>query len=268
MKFIVVWDKAEGGIILYSIGDVVQFGIWPQKGPVATPVEWYVIQVAEQRILLLSRYILDVSTYNEEWRESGIRRWLNSDFYDAAFSDEEKSRIQETVLLNDSSVFFEVETEFGGKWPASLIRERNSPTRDRVFILEAKDILTDEDPYSYNRNAVIPTVEEYDEQFFCNHPFASVSGAPSLYDFRDHLPDSILVTTLTENAEKHQSGAQNKVINEWWLRNKGKVYVCPPDSFGTCGYPITCVNQGTIIQPRDTSKVCYGIRPAMWLKSD
>ena len=49
--------------------------------------------------LLLSKYVLDYSNYNDEltndfdWNGSSVRKWLNVDFYNMAFSDEDKKNI-------------------------------------------------------------------------------------------------------------------------------------------------------------------------------
>ena len=57
------------------------------------------------RIVVDQTLITDMSydEYNEEgvtWENSSIRKWLNNDFYEAAFTDEEKAAIVESTLVN------------------------------------------------------------------------------------------------------------------------------------------------------------------------
>ena len=60
-------------------------------------IEWIVLEKDEEnhRVLLLSKYLLDSYCYNESaenvsWENCDIRKWLNEDFYNAAFDEKEK----------------------------------------------------------------------------------------------------------------------------------------------------------------------------------
>ena len=60
------------------------------------PIKWHVIHSEKDKALLLSRNILEVKAYDEkcsDWQNSSLRKWLNEEFYEAAFSEEEKARI-------------------------------------------------------------------------------------------------------------------------------------------------------------------------------
>ena len=76
----------------------------------------------------MSRYVLDRRPYNDTqsdftmWETSTIRQWLNSSFYDAAFSAEEKNVVREAELKNDDYDY-----------------EMNT-TNDRVFLLSLNEI--------------------------------------------------------------------------------------------------------------------------------
>ncbi|MBR6088826.1 MAG: hypothetical protein IKP86_02760, partial [Anaerolineaceae bacterium] len=82
-------------------GGSFTFGSYEQdENAGADPIEWQVLAVEDGRALLLSKYGLDAGVYNEKredvaWENSSIRQWLNSEFFEAAFSSEEKSRIPE-----------------------------------------------------------------------------------------------------------------------------------------------------------------------------
>ncbi len=62
-------------------------------------IEWLEIASESGKTLLLSRYGIDTimnsdnPEYHPTWENSILREWMNSDFYNAAFSDSEKSKI-------------------------------------------------------------------------------------------------------------------------------------------------------------------------------
>ena len=70
-------------------------------------IEWIVIENEQGKLLLVSKYRLDCKPYNLEeesavWETSYLRKWLNSVFYNIAFSEEEKTKIP-LVLLSNST---------------------------------------------------------------------------------------------------------------------------------------------------------------------
>ena len=60
-------------------------------------------------LLLLSKYCLDSRAYNRKadvslvWENSDYRAWLNDDFYNTAFSEEEKALIVESYHENPTN---------------------------------------------------------------------------------------------------------------------------------------------------------------------
>lgn len=82
-------------------GSVVSFGTWEQdaesdNGPEA--LAWIVLEVQEDKALLLARDILGPAAYHDRyeatvWEDCTLRHWLNDTFYKEAFSDEERGRI-------------------------------------------------------------------------------------------------------------------------------------------------------------------------------
>ena len=64
-------------------------------------VEWMVLDRRGDRVLLLSRYGLDAQPYHQtstavNWSNSDIRRWLQNEFYNEAFTAEEQTMIATT----------------------------------------------------------------------------------------------------------------------------------------------------------------------------
>lgn len=104
-----VWGSTEDSI--------VTFGAYEQDGNIFNgpeSIEWYVINNDNGAAILYSVYCLDCQPYHDDssnlkninWSTCSLRSWLNDEFYNDAFSDEEK----EFVALN--SVTEEKSTEF------------------------------------------------------------------------------------------------------------------------------------------------------------
>lgn len=114
-------------------GDIIKFGAYPNvKKSEKTPIEWLVLVRAGSSLLVISRYVLDVKRYNEvnediTWEKCTLRRWLNNDFYNTAFSENEKKAIELNDSLDHNPIY---DTDTG------------KITEDHVFLLgcmEAKD---------------------------------------------------------------------------------------------------------------------------------
>lgn len=81
------------------IGQVVSFGEYYQSSfAKKEPIDWIVLDLDGDSMLVLSEKCLDCKQFNEElssnyWDTSSIRQWLQSDFVNTAFSDAEKDKI-------------------------------------------------------------------------------------------------------------------------------------------------------------------------------
>lgn len=98
------YDKAQG----YQY---VSFGSYPQgaQGELA-PILWRVLQVEGGIAYLMSEYILDVQRVSGDqwnykgWESSELFAWLNKDFIDKAFSEEEQQALHEDEALGRASL--------------------------------------------------------------------------------------------------------------------------------------------------------------------
>lgn len=96
------------------------------------PVEWLVLTSKNNSTLLISKYILDYKKFRDStiaestnWERSTIRQWLNEDFYNSTFSEEERSYIQISTVQD-----FMEDHKLGEK------------TEDKVFLLSHDDAWT------------------------------------------------------------------------------------------------------------------------------
>ena len=83
--FLCVGDAFAWGSV--KAGSIMTFGKYPQTalGEIK-PIEWRVLEVKDNKALLLADKGLDAVPYHVEysditWKNSTIRQWLNSDFY-------------------------------------------------------------------------------------------------------------------------------------------------------------------------------------------
>lgn len=117
-----------------KVGDTVKFGKYKIKTNLGRePIEWIVLEKNEEihSMLLLSKYALDRQIYYKPyvttgWFRATLRKWLNNEFYNLAFDDEEKNFIREKVISNDKNPIYET-------W----ITE---DTKDRVFVLSYNEL--------------------------------------------------------------------------------------------------------------------------------
>ena len=128
-------NAGESAIIRNDkITRTVIIGKYEQDGNTANgpePVEWEVLKDLGSESILISHDILDVQQYNNDnaavtWEDSSLRQWLNEDFYDNAFTDEEKALISNVnVQGSDNGRYGTV----GGK-----------STRDKVYIPAVEEL--------------------------------------------------------------------------------------------------------------------------------
>lgn len=101
-----------------AFNHTIFFGSYPQCGTagIKQPIEWIILEENDEEMLLLSQFCLETCgflfpnpcppypkcwdfSYQEMlWEFSYLRRWLNNEFYNTAFSDFEKEQILNTVI--------------------------------------------------------------------------------------------------------------------------------------------------------------------------
>lgn len=125
-------------------GDVITFGKYEQDMNYDNgkdPIEWIVLSKDNSEMLLFSKYILDQHDFayfrNDEddvnWKNSELREWLNSDFYNAAFSKEEKEYIINTKVDYSSYYMYTDRNKYD--------QSEKQYVNDNVFILSYFDLL-------------------------------------------------------------------------------------------------------------------------------
>lgn len=112
-------------------GSIVAFGQYVQdnNGKEASPIEWIVLDVVDNKCLIVSRVVIDAQPFNSvradvTWETSTLRKWLNNEFVQTAFSIEELTAIQSTHVSN-------ADNEGAADWSY----DGGNDTEDKVFLL-------------------------------------------------------------------------------------------------------------------------------------
>lgn len=118
-----------------EVGDTFAFGTYEQDnntGNGTEAIEWIVLKKEDDRILVVSCYGLASRRYHPSltsvtWETSEIRQWLNEGFYSYAFTPEEQSRIDTTIVFADMNPLYN--TNSGGD------------VEDKIFLLSVDEVL-------------------------------------------------------------------------------------------------------------------------------
>lgn len=116
-----------------SVGDKVRFGTYEQDNDISNgkeDIEWRVLAKENNRILVISDKALDCQLYNVinddvTWKTCTLRKWLNDDFFNSAFTDAEKICIPTVTVTADKNPKY---STYSGK-----------TTKDKIFLLSTKE---------------------------------------------------------------------------------------------------------------------------------
>lgn len=146
--------------------DCVYFGNYSKEGGNnKEPIKWRVLSVDGSNAFLMSDNVLDERQYAEirednscTWETSDLRTWLNQDFYQNAFSQEEQAAILTGKVVNEDN--------------ADTGTDGGNDTEDKIYVLSVNEVCkaeygfdTDPDKESKTRFA-----GEYGEDWWLRTP--------------------------------------------------------------------------------------------------
>ncbi|MGN0803720.1 MAG: DUF6273 domain-containing protein [Candidatus Faecivicinus sp.] len=113
-------------LIQYAVGGTVTMGSWDGR-----PIRWRVADARGKLRLLLAEDAFLQRPYNDlrvdvSWKTSTLRRWLNGEFLDAAFTREERAAVIAGRVDNPRNPKF--------------FTQGGAPSMDKVFILTLEEI--------------------------------------------------------------------------------------------------------------------------------
>ena len=209
-----------------TIGSIVAFGRYEQDGNEENgpeEIEWVVLDVQDGKVLLLSKYGLEVKPYNTEhyntdhtevtWETCTLRAWLNSVFLNKSFSTEEQSAILTTEVDNSGAQGY-------SKWNTS----GGNNTQDKIFLLS----------YAEANRYLGVTFEDR------NNTLSRVA------------PTDYAIKTGAWTSDSYQT-ADGKPAGWWWLRSPG-YYLYPGsaagvDYDGSIYSDVVCHVDSTVVRP-------------------
>lgn len=115
----------EQSVAKHQVGDCIRFGQFNGRF-----VKWIILDQKGDEYLLISKFGLECMPFNKTegfttWDGCTLRKWLNEDFYNNAFSRTEQEKIiRHEVVASDNPIY----RSFQGK-----------NTNDKVFILNIKE---------------------------------------------------------------------------------------------------------------------------------
>ena len=118
----------NGDFSILEIGNRFYYGNYN-----GLPLQWTVIDSSDEGIMVITTDAVDVIPYNDirediTWEDCSLRQWLNSDFYNAAFSEEEASRIMLTDVNADENPYYDTES--------------GNSTQDKIYLLSVVEAET------------------------------------------------------------------------------------------------------------------------------
>lgn len=199
-------------------GDIISFGHYEQDGIMDNgkeKIEWIVLTKEKNSLFLMSKSVLDCLPYSSEgwvdtdWENCKLRKWLNDEFYNTAFSSDEKNMIITTLLTNNDS------EEYG--------TDGGNSTYDNVFLLSYDDVTNSE--YGFDDE---PKEEDF-ERCCTATPFARIQG-----------------TCYVGSADGSDYYDKSDEVGwcQWWIRSPGQSAVSAAlvdyygyvDGFGRVAY--------------------------------
>ena len=234
----------------YKVGDIIKFGHYEQDGNTANgkeEIEWEVIKVESDRVLVISKYALDCKPYNTKyskvnWATCSLREWLNNDFKNAAFTSDEQLQIPMVTLLNENNPFYE---DIWG------ISETN--TEDQIFCLSLSEI---KDLFGYSWYD--PEIKTgWSQKSIVEPTQYAIDNGAYLYTITedDYYDESWSGNLISHNYTPDVIG---KRCSSWWLRTPSRdpKFTCDVWYDGRVGTSFyDAVNEGRKV-----------VRPAMYIK--
>lgn len=115
-------------------GDYITFGTYEQDNNTengAEPIEWLVLEAKDGKVLVISKYAIEKMAYNTSykdvtWETCTLRSWLNNDFINTAFSEEEMEAIPTVTVTTDKNPDYDTNP--------------GNDTQDKVFLLSISEV--------------------------------------------------------------------------------------------------------------------------------
>ena len=112
-------------------GSAIEFGRYPDSpGMSSVPLRWRVLNISNDTALMITEKAIDAMPFADSkgctsWDTSSVRSFLNGEFFNKAFSEDEKKVVLDTELINYKNVTFRT--------------MNGSKTNDKVYLLSIEE---------------------------------------------------------------------------------------------------------------------------------
>ena len=211
LSFIVIY------LICYSPlkkNDYIWFGSYEQDNDLSNgsePIKWQILTVNNSEAVLLCTDIVDVVPFSYDnsngcmtWETSFVRDWLNKDFYELAFSEEEMRCIKSSSIKNSPNPVDGLQ-----------FNPKENDTEDKVYLLSFDEL----EEYEFCDHILLRSFESYEERYNSliyddlearNKDIKRRAGAS------DYVLDKISYMDTFDELT-----LDNKKAFPWFLRSKG-----------------------------------------------
>lgn len=129
LKTVIIPKQRINKIKTANVGDIIVFGTYEQDNNISNGkenIEWLVLAKENNRVFVISDKVLDCQPYHPSWSDvtwetCSLRKWLNNDFINSAFSDDEKVKIPTVTVSADKNPKYNTNP--------------GNATKDKVFLL-------------------------------------------------------------------------------------------------------------------------------------
>lgn len=208
-----------------QVGEFIFFGSYEQDNDTENgmePIEWIIAAANEEGYLLISRYVLDFMKYHETeedvtWETCDIRAWLNGDFYEEHFTDEERERILLTTVDNSEEA-----TDFFGSYSDVYGYKQSSDTEDYIYLLSEREMIATI-PNGAVRNMI------YEEPYATTYAYQKCLTWGSGLDIDTQMNDAngkctCMTRTLTDNDTCIQNGKEKGMDSVYAMARGHQAY--------------------------------------------
>ncbi len=108
----------------------IYFGLYPNKDNKDELIEWDILEEKDGNALIITHNIIDSIIYDKQHRDyekSDIRSWLNNDFYNKAFNNDQKEKIIMTTIGYEFHDHHEIFPEY-------------KKVEDNIFLLQTDEV--------------------------------------------------------------------------------------------------------------------------------
>lgn len=235
-----------------EIGDIVELGSYDlnPNSDGKEKVAWDVVDKKDGSLFLVTHNVIDIMPFNrntskknEGWDDSYIRYWLNGEFYNDSFDENEKEIIVHSKLENpDSSEMFEL-------LGRTAEQRENETTEDYLFLLSWKEAFEYYDVELVDNNESDSGVPRKEKKLYSEKLIAKPSPACAQKIYEQRVKNC-------KDSGIDASKAVYPLTSDWALRS----------DYANDLLNMRVSDEGDIRGVFPTSDV--GVRPAMWVKCE